>query len=95
MKAFWKIGVAAVALALGPLPHAALWAAAPGVSADAAAQEARLTTFLDAEFAQELTMRPQLATRLGVKDGQDRLDDNSDAGALKLLEWRRGSVARM
>lgn len=95
MKAFWKIGVAAVALALGPLPHAALWAAAPGVSADAAAQEAKLTAFLDAEFAQELTMRPQLATRLGVKDGQDRLDDNSDAGALKLLEWRRGSVARM
>ncbi len=59
------------------------------------AEDARLTQLLDAEFAQELKMRPQLATRLGVKDGQDKLDDNSDPAVLARLEWRRGSVARM
>ena len=60
-----------------------------------AIEDARLTAFLDDEFAQELKLRPQLATRLGMKEGEDRLDDISDAAALKLLEWRRGSVARM
>lgn len=58
-------------------------------------EDARLTAFLDAEFATELTMRPQLATRLGLKTGEDRLDDISDAGQLQRLEWRRASVARM
>ena len=57
--------------------------------------DAKLTAFLDAEFATELTMRPQLATQLGLKTGEDRLDDISDAAQLHRLEWRRGSVARM
>jgi len=65
--------------------------AAPAQNSD----DARLTAFLDAEFATELTMRPQLATRLGRKTGEDRLDDISDAALLRRLEWRRGSVARM
>ncbi len=58
-------------------------------------QDARLTTFLDTEFAQELKLRPQLATRLGIKEGQDRLDDTSSAGLLRRLEGKRASVARM
>lgn len=65
------------------------------VSAPALAEEAGLTAFLDAEFAQELKLRPQLATRLGNPEGADRLDDLSDAGLLKRLEWRRASVTRM
>lgn len=60
-----------------------------------ASDDARLTAFLDAEFATELTTRPQLATRLGLKQGEDQLDDISDAAQLHRLEWRRGSVARM
>jgi uncharacterized protein (DUF885 family) len=59
------------------------------------AEDARLTVFLDGEFAQEVKMRPTLATRLGIKENQDKLDDNSDAAALGLLEWRRASVAKM
>ncbi|WP_428333022.1 DUF885 domain-containing protein [Novosphingobium sp.] len=72
-------------------------AAAPvaGSTATQASEDARLTAFLDSEFATELTMRPQLATRLGLKQGQDQLDDISDAAMLHRLEWRRGSVARM
>ena len=58
-------------------------------------EDARLTAFLDAEFAEDLKLRPQLATRLGIKEGQDRLDDISEAGQLRRLEARRGSVARM
>lgn len=82
--------VAALALA-APL----VTAAAPAAPSGQASEDSRLTAFLDAEFAQEVATRPQLATRLGIKDNQDKLDDNSDAAALKRLEWRRGSVARM
>lgn len=82
--------VASLAL-LSPLVAAT---AQPAASA-APAEDARLTAFLDAQFAEELAMRPQLATRLGMKQGNDRFDDNSDAGELKALEWRRASVAKL
>ncbi len=83
----------ASALALA-VPVTPTWAQSVS-AATPAAEDARLTQFLDTEFAQELKMRPQLATRLGIKDGQDKLDDTSDAAVLARLEWRRGSVARM
>jgi len=86
------LAVAAVIAVCEPVLVAAQ--ASPAV-ATAHAQDARLTAFLDAEFAQEVKMRPQLATRLGLKENEDKLDDISDAAALKLLEWRRASVARM
>ena len=73
----------------------AVSAAAPAVQATPANEDARLTAFLDAEFAEELKFRPQLATRLGLKEGQDRLDDISEAAERRALEWRRASVARM
>ena len=81
--------VACPVAGLAPTAHAQ--AAAPAPSAE----DARLTAFLDAEFAQEVSARPQLATRLGLKENEDKLDDNSEAAQLKRLEWRRGSVARM
>lgn len=93
MKAVFLFGAAAAVALLSPLGATAIAADAP--AAAVVSEDARLTAFLDGEFAQELKLRPQLATRLGVKDGADRLDDNSDEGALKLLEWRRGSVERM
>lgn len=86
--------VAAAAAALSP----SVVVCAEGVPAalsTANSQDARLTAFLDSEFAQDLKLRPQLATRLGVKDGEDRLDDISDIGQLRRLEARRASVARM
>ncbi|MEH3100655.1 DUF885 domain-containing protein [Sphingomonas adhaesiva] len=93
-------------LATAALLPAALVLAAPGAVAAATtpatpaapganAEDTRLYAFLDREFAEELRDRPQLATRLGLKTGQDRLDDISDAAALRRLEWRRASVARM
>ena len=85
-----------VAAAVAAVPQTAAVVARPtAASAAANAEDARLTAFLDAEFAQDLKLRPQLATRLGIKDGEDRLDDISDAGQLRRLKTRRASVARM
>lgn len=87
----WFLAAAVVAV-----PQSVTVAAqrAPAVAA-ANTEDARLTRFLDAEFAQDLKLRPQLATRLGIKEGEDRLDDISDAAQLQRLEARRASVARM
>jgi len=84
------------AAALCAVPQAGMVAAqAPAAAPAANADDARLTAFLDAEFAKDLKLRPQLATRLGIKEGEDRLDDISDAAQLRRLEARRASVARM
>ena len=64
-------------------------------SAGARLEDGRLTAFLDAEFARDLQLRPQLATRLGLKVGEDRLDDISSVGQLRRLKLRRASVAQM
>jgi uncharacterized protein (DUF885 family) len=86
-----------VAAAVVSVPQAVTVAAqsAAAAAAPANAEDARLTAFLDSEFAQDLKLRPQLATRLGIKEGEDRLDDISDAAQLQRLEARRASVARM
>ncbi|HEX4847724.1 MAG TPA: DUF885 family protein, partial [Novosphingobium sp.] len=60
-----------------------------------ASEDARLTAFLDGEFAELLKQQPQLATRLGLKEGGDRWNDTSDAAAEALVAWRKASVARM
>ncbi|MFY7744868.1 MAG: DUF885 domain-containing protein [Erythrobacter sp.] len=83
----------AMALAAAALP-AAVQAQTPA-TATAQSEDARLTAFLDAEFAAYVKTQPQLATRLGIKEGGDRWNDNSDAGARAELEWRKASVARM
>lgn len=85
--------VAAAAVAFAQ-PMVAFAQPAPAATAENA-EDARLTAFLDAEFAKDLALRPQLATRLGLKEGEDRLDDISDAAQLQRLEARRASVARM
>ena len=87
--------------AIAPAPAAAQFSSAAeaervaSMAAHNVADSEQLRIFLDREFEQEVALKPQLATALGRKDGMDRLNDISDAGQLKLLEWRRGSVARM
>ena len=94
MRQMLQLGTA-VALALAVAASPGVAQTQPTAQPAANADDVRLTAFLDGEFAQEVKSRPQLATRLGLKDGQDRLDDDSDAAALARLEWRRASVARM
>jgi uncharacterized protein (DUF885 family) len=89
----WLLVAAALAAVSQPVVTAAQ--PTPPPAATQATEDARLTKFLDAEFARDLKMRPQLATRLGIKDGEDRLDDISDAAQLQRLQARRASVARM
>lgn len=84
-----------LALAAGLMvPMAPVLAQAAAV-APAANEDARLTTFLDAEFAEYVKGQPQLATRLGLKDGGDKWNDISDAAADRQVAWRQASSARM
>jgi uncharacterized protein (DUF885 family) len=101
MRRSWIFGPAVLA-SMAPLAVSHVAAQAPAsapvmapAATTAASEDARLTTFLDAQFAEEMKMRPQLATRLGSKEGQDKLDDISDAAELRALAWRRASVAKM
>ncbi|HET7576905.1 MAG TPA: DUF885 domain-containing protein [Sphingomicrobium sp.] len=91
-KLRWLLAAAAVVL----VPEAAIVSAQPApVAATAKTEDARLTAFLDKEFDAQLKFRPQLATRLGLKQGEDKLDDISDAAELRELQALRDSVARM
>src|SRR6185503_15261137 len=65
-------------------------------TADRAEREsARLNTWLDARYEEQLDFSPLTKTRLGRKDDYDRVDDFSEAGAEKRLEWLRGTVAEL
>ncbi|PLK23285.1 DUF885 domain-containing protein [Porphyrobacter sp. TH134] len=86
---------AASALALAILPAGPALAQTAPAAASVQSEDARLTAFLDAEFAEWVKRQPQLATRLGIKDGGDRWNDTSDAAAAAEVEWRKASVAKM
>jgi uncharacterized protein (DUF885 family) len=83
----------AVALALATLPVQP--AAAQTAAAATQSEDARLTAFLDAAFEEYLARQPQLATRLGLKQGGDRWNDTSEEAARAEVEWRKASVAKM
>jgi uncharacterized protein (DUF885 family) len=85
----------AAALLLSSAPAMGVLSVPAAAHAQSEAEAARFTAFLDREFEQEVAQKPQLATALGRKDNMDKLNDISDAAELRLLEWRRGSVARM
>ncbi len=89
-------GAAALMLAAACAPETDGAGASGAASAeDVAAESARLTEYLDAEFEEELQQSPQALTRLGRKDQYDKLNDYSEAGDDAELEWRRESVAEM
>ena len=75
------------------LPPGLVLAAAP--PAAATSEDARLTAFLDAEFAEWVKLNPQLATRLGIKAGGDRWNDPSEKAAADQVAWRQASAQRM
>ena len=83
----------AAALLAAPLALTVL--PAPAQAQAPAAEDARLKAFLDAEFERELEFTPMAATWIGRKDHADRLNDYTEVGLLRYLEWRRGSVARL
>ncbi|MFN3516187.1 MAG: DUF885 domain-containing protein [Novosphingobium sp.] len=93
--------VAVIALACGLTGLAAVSQAPANptattpTAATPASEDAQLTAFLDAEFAELVKRQPQLATRLGIKDGGDRWNDIGDAAAADMVAWRKASAARM
>lgn len=74
-----------------PQPAAAQTSAA----APTIAEDARLTSFLDTEFAELLKQQPQTATRLGLKEGGNRWNDISEKALDAFVAWRKASAARM
>lgn len=85
------LAAAFIALAAACSPTAP---AAP-TAADIAAESQKLTTYLNAEFEEELAMNPMMLTAMGRKELYDQLGDFSEADADKQLAWRRESVAGM
>jgi uncharacterized protein (DUF885 family) len=87
MRVLFAAGMAALlaACSLTPAPTAE----------EVAAESARLTAYLNAEYEEELVMNPMDLTTMGRKELYDQLGDFSEASALKQLEWRRESVAGM
>ena len=85
---------AAAAHAQNPAAAAAP-AAKAAMASDTAAEDARLTAFLDGEFAAWVKRQPQLATRLGIKEGGDKWNDISDEAATAEVQWRKDSAERM
>jgi uncharacterized protein (DUF885 family) len=64
-------------------------------AAEIAAESARLNTWLDEQFQQELDFSPEFKTSLGDKGDYDKLDDVSEAGQDRQMQWRRDSVAAL
>jgi uncharacterized protein (DUF885 family) len=84
-----------LALIVSACSRASQPSAAGADPAKRAAETARLTTYLDAEYEEELAMSPEDLTVQGRKEQYDKLDDRSLAGEDRRLEWRRKSVADM
>lgn len=66
-------GIAAAHQAAAPVPASAAAPSGP------AAEDARLTTFLDAAFDAQIATNPQQLTQLGSRQLYDRLNDYTDA----------------
>lgn len=94
MKKHLIIGVTAISMSV-ILPATAAGAQTQSSPGSEIRPDAQLTAFLDAEFKDYLTQQPQIATRLGMKEGGDRWNDISDNAAAAMVKWRQESVARM
>jgi uncharacterized protein (DUF885 family) len=63
--------------------------------AETVEESARLTTWLDEQYAQELDFSPMEKTMQGEKTDYDKLDDASEAALDRQMQWRRDSVAAL
>jgi uncharacterized protein (DUF885 family) len=76
-----------------PPPAVQMVPPAPQAAVDPAAEDARLTAFLDAAYDAQIALSPQQQTGLGLKTNYDRLDDYTDADRQRLLDLRRRQLA--
>ncbi|MFN3434997.1 MAG: DUF885 domain-containing protein, partial [Sphingomonas sp.] len=86
----------ALALLLLPaLPLVGGSAPLPVAGADTAARDAALLAFLDAAYDEQLKLSPESQTQLGLKTDYDRLDDYTDAAAVRSLALTERQLAAM
>jgi hypothetical protein len=86
----------AIALLLtSVLPLAPIHAPAMAQTAPASAQDAALLDFLDKAFDARASLQPETLTQLGFKTQYDRLDDYTDAGAVREQELAERQLKEM
>ncbi len=91
MRVLLASAFAALLVACGPTPSMPVAPTAEAIKAESE----KLTQYLNAAYEEELAMNPLQLTSMGRKEKYDELGDFSEAENLKLLEWRRQSVAGM
>lgn len=77
-----RSALALMLLPLAPMVQAAA-PAPPQAAASTAKQDAALLAFLDAAYDARLRLSPESMAQLGLKTDQDRLDDYTDAAAIR------------
>ena len=64
-------------------------------SEEAKDSTAEINSWLDQEYEELLQMSPLQLTTQGRKDHYSKIDDMSESGEMKILEWMEASVAEM
>jgi uncharacterized protein (DUF885 family) len=70
-------------------------APAPAPQAQPGAQDAALLKFLDDAFDAQIALSPEAQTQLGFKTDNDRLDDYTDAAAVRARELAESQLKEM
>ena len=84
--------------ACGPSPGSGAVDASPAAEAsaeDRAAETARPNAWFEEKYEEQLQFSPLRLTFLGRKELYDRIDDMSEAGIRRQLDWMEASVAEM
>ena len=88
-----RLPLALLLLSAAPLIQAS--APAPTAVAQAGAQDAALVEFLDKAFDEQIALSPEAQTQLGFKTDNDRLDDYTDAAAVRNRELAERQLKEM
>ncbi|MCK8455547.1 DUF885 domain-containing protein [Sphingomonas faeni] len=88
-----RLAIALILLPAVPLMQANL--AAPEAVSTSTAQDAALLVFLDGAYDEQLALSPESQTQLGLKTNYGRLDDYTDAAALRAEALAERQLAAM
>ncbi|MGY1459498.1 MULTISPECIES: DUF885 domain-containing protein [unclassified Luteimonas] len=89
------LGLAACDRAATDTPTTPTTTAAPATAEEREAETARLNAWFEEKFEEQMQFSPIRMTFLGRKELYDQIDDVSDAGIQKRLDWMEASVKEM
>ena len=89
------LGMAACSKPAADTTPAATTAAAAPTAEEVKAESARLNTWFEKKYEEQLQFSPIQLTMLGRKELYDQIDDMSEAGMRKQLAWQEASVKEM